>query len=43
MSPQGSGCHPRIVGVWLFFFTAENILYGSAITMDLFTQLRDSR
>lgn len=35
--------HPRIVGIWLFFFTAENIVYCSAITLDLFTLLRDSR
>lgn len=43
MSPQGSGFHPRIVGIWFFFFTAENILYCSAITLYLFTLLRDSR
>lgn len=43
MSPQGSGCHPCIVGIWLFIYAAENILYSSAVTLNLFTLLRGSR
>ena len=43
MSPHGGGYRSRSNGIWLFSFTAENILYPSAIILGFFKMLRGSR
>lgn len=43
MSPQRSGCHSGSIGICMFCFTAETILYSRTMALGALTLLRDSR